>query len=118
MPKVMLVEDDETLIGLLQTLLKMEGFEVAVPQRGSIDHLTTALRQTRPEVILMDVHMHGANGLDLLRQIRGDPDLAKINIIMTSGMDLEDQCLAAGANSFLLKPFIPDELVHAIHQNS
>ncbi len=118
MPKVMLVEDDRTLVGLLQTLLKLEGFEVTVPQRNSIDNLAYTLHKAKPDVILMDVYMRGTNGLDLLKQIRSDPAFSQINIVMTSGTDLKEQCLSAGANSFLLKPYIPDELVRVIHQNA
>ena len=114
----MLVEDDKTLIGLLQTLLKMEGFEVEVPQQNTIEHLDSLIHLAGPDVILMDVHMNGTNGLDLLKQIRSDPALSQINIVMTSGTDLKDQCLSAGANSFLLKPYIPDELMRVIHQNT
>lgn len=117
MPRVLLVEDDDTLVGLLRTLLIMEGFEVKAAERNHFGNLPELLQGFKPDVILMDVHMHETNGLDLLNQIRQNPSLSSIKVVMTSGIDLEDQCLSAGANSFLLKPFVPDDLMQAIRGN-
>ena len=45
-----------------------------------------------------------------VRQIRTMPDLKNLRIVMASGVDMTEECLAAGANAFLLKPYMPDEL--------
>ncbi len=117
MPKVMLIEDDQTLVGLLKTLLEIEGFCIASPDRPDLDWIPQLIHREQPDVVLMDVHMRSANGLDLLRAIRKDPDPTRARIIMTSGIDLGDQCLAAGADGFMLKPYIPDDLVKMIRDN-
>ncbi len=116
MPKVMLIEDDHTLVGLLKTLLEIEGFQITIPDHPASMEICSALRQEQPDAVLMDVHMRGANGLDYLRQVRQDKDLDGIPIIMTSGIDLDEQCMAAGAAAFVLKPFIPDHLVSTIRK--
>jgi CheY-like chemotaxis protein len=117
MSKVMLIEDDLTLVGLLKTLLEIEGFTISIADRQDLDRIPQLIHQDQPGVVLMDVHMRVTNGLDILRSIRQDPDLDQVRVIMTSGIDLGDQCLAAGANGFMLKPYIPDDLVEMIRNN-
>ena len=112
MSKVMLVEDDVTMLSLLRTLLKMEGFETTT--LGPEDDVLEALRREVPDVVLLDVNLTHGNGIDFLRRIRQDDSLRKIIVIMSSGMALETECLAAGANSFLLKPYMPDTLIAGI----
>lgn len=112
MQKVMLAEDDPTMLSLLRTLLKMEGFETTA--LGDKEDLLEALRREGPDVVLMDVNLPHGNGIDFLRRIRQDGGLAKTFVIMSSGMPLENECLAAGANFFLLKPYMPDVLINAI----
>jgi CheY-like chemotaxis protein len=104
----MIVDDDRTMNSLLQTLLELDGFAVVLCPRGG-DVLPTATAQ-KPDVILMDVHIGDADGLDILRHIRQHPELKALPIVMSSGMDREDECLAAGANAFVLKPYPPDQL--------
>jgi CheY-like chemotaxis protein len=116
MQKVMLIEDDHTLVGLLKTLLEIEGFLITIPDNLASLQICAVLRQEQPDAVLMDVNMRGANGLDLLREIRQAKDLDGIPVIMTSGMHLEEQCLAAGAAAFVLKPFIPDQLISTIRK--
>ena len=112
MPKILLAEDDPTMLSLLKTLLKMEGFDT-VPL-GDRDNLMDVIYREHPEVVLLDVHLAQGNGVDLLREVRLDHTLDQTLIIMQSGMNLADECKAAGANEFLLKPYMPDTLIGAI----
>ena len=112
MQKVMLVEDDVTMLSLLRTLLNMEGFETATMKDN--EDVLQALRREKPDVILLDVNLQFGNGIDFLRRIRADKLLEKSIVIMSSGMPLEAECLAAGATSFLLKPYMPDVLIGVI----
>jgi DNA-binding response OmpR family regulator len=116
MPKIMLVEDDPTMLSLLQTFLQMEGFEVVNHTDHSIDSILSLMHAERPSLALVDVHIHQVNGLDLLKRIRHDPELQHIPVIMSSGMDFSYQCLQAGANRFIQKPYMPDELIKAVRQ--
>jgi two-component system nitrate/nitrite response regulator NarP len=117
MPKVMLIEDDLTLVGLLRTLLEIEGFTISIAERSDLDHIPQLIHADQPEVVLMDVHMRSVNGLEILRAIRQDPGLTRVRVIMTSGIDLGEQCLATGADGFMLKPYFPDALVKMIREN-
>lgn len=117
MSKVMLIEDDKTMLTLLGTLLKMEGFEVAcLTNEKSLDDLVSTLRREKPDVALVDVHLQQANGIDLLVRVRQDPDLSSIRILMSSGLDKSTECKQAGADNFILKPYMPDELIQQIRR--
>ena len=112
MPKVLLAEDDHTMVSLLKTLLKMEGFEVIALDADA--DIPTAVIQEKPDSILMDVNIGKQNGMDLVQLIRKDPANASVNIVMASGYNLKAECLQRGANHFLLKPFMPDDLIKVL----
>jgi DNA-binding response OmpR family regulator len=112
--KVMLVEDDRTMRAILKTLLELERFTVAAWNGQAGADILAQIRAENPDVLLLDVHLRSASGLDILRQVRTDNEIGGMRVLMTSGMDLKDQCLEAGADAFLLKPYMPDELIQLI----
>lgn len=112
--KIMLVDDDRTLSSLLKTLLELDGFAVVAVARG--DQVVPKAQAEKPNAIVMDVHIGEANGVEILRTIRQTPDIQSIPVVMSSGMDVEDQCLAAGATAFVLKPYPPDQLSQTLLQ--
>jgi len=117
MPKVALIEDDATILSLLGTLLEFEGFQVA--QLNGANHLNEtleSLHREKPQIILLDVHVPAFSSFDLVRRLREDQRLKSIRVLMSSGMELSDQCLNAGADGFLLKPYMPDELIGKIRK--
>lgn len=115
MSKILLAEDDHTMVSLLQTLLKMEGFEVVT---ADVDSDVPALAiQEKPDVLLMDVHLGQHSGIEIVEAIRDHDALAGLRIIMTSGLNMKEECLRYGANDFLLKPFMPDDLITLIKKN-
>ena len=112
MSKIMLAEDDTTMLSLLKTLLRLEGFETTTLSEQ--EDVLDALRRENPDAILMDVHLTQGNGLEFMSEIRSDPKLRQVYTIMQSGMNLEMECKAAGADAFLLKPYMPDTLIQTI----
>ena len=109
MPKILLAEDDHTMVSLLKTLFKMEGFDVVALDVH--EDVTAAVLKEQPDNLLMDVHLGGQNGMEIVEKIRQNPESKNINIVMTSGLNLKDECLQHGADQFLLKPFMPDDLL-------
>jgi CheY-like chemotaxis protein len=109
MVKVLLADDDFTMVALLKTLLGMEGYQVAtlLDKTGSI---LENIRREKPDVLLIDIFLGTRNGMDVVRQIRETPDMKDLKIVMVSGIDKTEECLAAGANAFLLKPYMPEAL--------
>jgi DNA-binding response OmpR family regulator len=112
MSKIMLAEDDATMLGLLKTLMQMEGFKVATLAQD--EDVLQAVERESPDALLMDVHLPQGSGLDFVRQIRADSRFNGLLILMASGMDLHYECLNAGADQFLLKPFMPDTLIDSV----
>lgn len=116
-PKVMLIEDDHTMMTLLTTLLHFEGYETAAIQNDeSLDAIMEDIRQAAPDVILLDVHLRRVNGLDLLSAIRQDERTRHSGVLMSSGMDVRQRCIDLGANAFILKPYMPEDLLQQIRQ--
>ena len=112
MAKILLAEDDVTMVSLLKTLLKMEGYEV-VALDASTD-VAAAVQREKPHALFMDVHLGGQSGMKILEAIRKNDETADIRVIMTSGLNMKDECISKGANAFLLKPFMPDDLISAL----
>jgi DNA-binding response OmpR family regulator len=117
MAKVLLIEDDDTMLSLLETLLEIEGFQVSIFNGKSAENPLHFIHREAPEVVLLDVHLRTANGLEIARQIRQDEQLKALRILMTSGLDMRRQCLEAGADGFLMKPYMPDDLVRMIRNS-
>lgn len=116
MKKVMLVEDDATMLGLLTMLLEMEGFGVVRLAEDDPEKLLDTIRQERPALVLMDVHLRLVNGFDLLSKIKGEDDIKDVKVLMSSGIDFHSECNQAGADGFILKPYMPDALIQQIRQ--
>lgn len=104
----MIVDDDRNTVKLLQTLLELDGFEVVVSPRGA--DVVSMAEQTHPDIFLMDYHLADMDGVDIIRELRAHADFATTPIIMTSGLDVSEEAMAAGASTFLVKPFEPSDL--------
>jgi DNA-binding response OmpR family regulator len=86
----------------------------AVPDASNLDLLTTPVP---PDVVLLDIALIGQDGLEVCRQLRADPRFLEIPVLLLSGQtDAETKRagFAAGADDFVAKPFVPDELVARI----
>ena len=112
--KVLLAEDDVTMVSLLTTLLKMEGFHVVALRAD--DDVPAAVRSENPDILLMDVHLLHQSGLDILEIIRKSEDTSHTRVVMSSGANVREECINRGANGFLLKPYMPDELITILKQ--
>ncbi len=109
MSKILLVEDDATMRMLLKTLLELDKHQVT-PMADPTQNVMKTLMDLQPDVLIMDVNLRQSNGIDILKTIRSSEIPWRLYILMTSGMDFKDECLKAGADGFLLKPYMPDEL--------
>jgi len=112
MTHVALVEDDASMRSLLKIFLEMEQFEATLIEEFDPVFIIPKLEETHPDFLLMDVHLQGINGLDLLTMIRSKSILNGLKVIMTSGEDCHDACIKAGADGFLLKPYMPTDLLN------
>lgn len=110
----MVIEDDATMGMLLETLLQLEGYCVVQVKQESLDEIVDAVRQEKPALVLLDVHLRKVNGFDLLNQLRMDQDLKLTRVLLSSGVDYEQRSQESGADGFIMKPYMPDELMGKI----
>jgi CheY-like chemotaxis protein len=110
---IMLVEDNQDMGRLMRFLFELEGYRVVTTD--DYDNVLPLLCQAHPDAVLMDVQVQGRETINLVHQIRQLGEWAtRIPIVMTSAMDYRHRCLEAGADQFVLKPFLPDEVVQDI----
>jgi DNA-binding response OmpR family regulator len=111
--KVLILEDNLMMRSLLQTLLELENLKVISPNFPISDPISI-VTESKPDVILMDINLPGMNGLSMLKLFKASDNCKSTKIIISSGSDRKQESLDAGADSFLMKPFMPDELIHLI----
>jgi DNA-binding response OmpR family regulator len=112
MPKIQLLEDDRDMTMLLTTLFEIEGYQVR--SYDSKRSAAVQVEEEKPDVVLLDVHLGGKDGVEILRELRKNPALAGLRIVMTSGINLTEECLKAGANAFIVKPYMPENLLRLL----
>ena len=100
------------MVSLLKTLLNMEGYEVVALDVDS--DVAAAVEREKPHALFMDVHLGEQSGMQILQSIRKNRKNSDLRIIMTSGLNMKDECIRGGADAFLLKPFMPDDLISAL----
>ncbi|MHB8342411.1 MAG: response regulator, partial [Mycobacteriales bacterium] len=82
-PRVLVVEDDPNVRGLLQTLLATEGYDVQTASDGVAGLVKAS--STPPALVLLDVMMPDLGGVRVLQELRGDPGLAQIPVVIVTG---------------------------------
>jgi len=113
MNTIMLVEDNREMGRLMRLLFELEGCRVVATD--AYEEVLPLLCQSLPDVVFMDVQVQGQETIDLVRQMRqSDKRVAHIPVVMTSAMDYRRRCLEAGADQFILKPFLPDKVVQEV----
>jgi two-component system chemotaxis response regulator CheY len=109
--KIILCDDDPTMRSLLETLLGMEGYHALSFIESTDEKFIDYLIVEQPRAVLLDVHLAYSNGIDLMIKIKQEEQLKDMLVLMTSGMDLRKECMENGADGFLLKPYMPDDLI-------
>lgn len=111
-PKVLICDDDPLLLQLMQYRLEARGYQVVRAADGL--EAFAAVIAERPNLIVLDAMMPKAGGFEVLARIKADPSLADTPVIMLTALKGEKDIVAAlqkGADDYLVKPFIPEELL-------
>jgi len=116
---ILCVDDNEVNLNLMRTLLQPMGYRVITTD--TIERALMLARQSRPDLIITDVHLAHRTGYDLARWLKKDAELRSIPCIVISSTntdsDAADQAAAAGAELFLLRPIEPHDLLSEIEQS-
>jgi two-component system, OmpR family, alkaline phosphatase synthesis response regulator PhoP len=108
---ILVAEDDEDILLLVATRLKRDGFDVITARTGT--EALALLRARRPEVAVLDIGMPPPDGLEVVRRVRKDPELASTRLLLLTAKAQESDVrrgLEAGADAYVSKPFSPTEL--------
>jgi len=113
--RILVVEDQEDLRGVLRDLLTGSGYVVAEAADGQAG--VEATRSERPDLVLMDIQMPVLDGYEATRQIKADPDLKTTPVIAVSSFAMkgdEEKARAAGCDHYVTKPYSPLQLLRTI----
>lgn len=113
--KVLIAEDEPSIVTSLEFLMQRSGYEVRVARDG--DEAMRLVGSFQPQVVLLDVMMPRRSGVDVCRQIRDNPAWRGIKVVMISAKGREadvDRGVAAGADAYVTKPFSTKALVATV----
>src|SRR5512144_264744 len=108
MPKILIVDDEPSIVNLVSVYLRAEGYEVHTAADGPSG--LKAARSLKPELIVLDVMLPGMDGVELLANLRRESDVYVI--LLTARTEETDKIvgLSVGADDYVTKPFSPREL--------
>ncbi|MDH3672285.1 MAG: response regulator [Gammaproteobacteria bacterium] len=112
---ILLVDDEPNIVLSLEFLMKRVGYGVQIAADG--DAALEAVKQQRPDLILLDVSLPKRDGFNVCQTIRANPEWNDIRIIMLTakGRDVEyEKGLALGADDYVTKPFATQEVVDKV----
>lgn len=116
-PRVLVVDDEPSIVTALEFLLEQEGFEVTSAADG--ETAIARAREAHPALILLDITMPGPDGFEVCQTLRADPAMAGTRIIMLTARSRDaDRAkgLALGADDYITKPFSTRALLARIRE--
>jgi DNA-binding response OmpR family regulator len=115
MHKILVVDDEPSIVRPLVFILKREGYEVITASNGE-EGLQMA-RTQKPDLIFLDVMMPKKNGYEVCKELKCDPDLKQIYVIILSARGVEpeeDEKKLINANEYMSKPFSPIHILKRV----
>src|SRR5262249_12348991 len=112
MARILLIDDDASLLQMVRLMLEREGHQVLLAEGGE-EGLTIA-REQAPDLAIVDLMMPGISGYGVTRALRTDPHTAAMPVLILTarGQSMDRQmALDAGANSHLANPVTPKDLI-------
>lgn len=119
-PRILVMDDERTIVDTLSAVLDIRGFEVLTANNGN--QAMRIIEEQRPDAAVLDVIVPGMDGLSICRRIKRDPDLQRMPVLMctviTRDSDLPDGFwkMGCGADDFVTKPFDPFHLADRVER--
>lgn len=108
--KIVIIDDDKDIAEVIGLLLEMEGYNPVVQYTGR--SALENIRLSKPDLIILDVMLDGVDGRDICRQLKADPELQNIPVIMVSAsLNLENK---GDPDDFIAKPFNIDRILSSV----
>ena len=115
--RVLVVDDEPSIVISVEFLMKREGFEVSVARDG--EEALALIGAERPDLVVLDVMMPKLNGFEVCERVRADPAFADMRILMLTAKGREAEMskgLALGADAYMAKPFSTRDLVARVKE--
>ncbi len=113
--KILVVDDEPTIVRLMEFILARQGHEMLVAVNG--EEALQKVRAARPDLVLLDIMMPRIDGYAVARAVRADPATAALPIIMLSAKAQEEDIrkgVEIGVDEYITKPFSPEHLVQVV----
>ena len=110
--KVLIIEDEPIIQRLVRVVFERDGFDVFLASDGS-EGIRLALTNP-PHIIILDIMMEGLNGFEVCKMLRANSSLRRTAIIIVSARSFKpdiDKAMELGADSYVVKPFSPQDLL-------
>jgi DNA-binding response OmpR family regulator len=115
--RVLVAEDEESILASLEFVVRAAGHDVRLARDG--EQAIAALAEYRPDLVLLDLMLPRASGLEVCRAVRSDPALAATKVLMLTARGAPNDVsrgLAAGADGYMVKPFSTRELGERVRE--
>ena len=113
--KILIVDDDETILDVLQLLLEGEGYQVAAAAKMWDQR---KLLEYHPDLILLDIMLSGESGIEICKALKGQADTNAIPVILISAYaNFRTPAHSSGADDFVAKPFDVDHLISVVEKH-
>jgi signal transduction histidine kinase/DNA-binding response OmpR family regulator len=112
--RVLVIDDDETVHGVLTNMLTREGYSTRIARNGK-EGLRVA-REYHPDIVILDILMPGMDGWAVLSQLKATPGMADVPIILLTMLENKEMGFALGAAEYLTKPIDPGKLLPVLER--
>ena len=113
--RILVADDDEDVRDIVTAKLTGAGYQVRTVDSGHA--ALEEIRRWRPDLAVLDRSMPGLDGLDVLREVRRDPEVSETRVIVLTGharISDREAGMSAGADEYIFKPFSPQDLLHRV----
>jgi CheY-like chemotaxis protein len=114
---VLVADDEEDILRLVTMIIERSGHQVR-PVRDGAEALE-AIREVRPDLVVLDISMPEVDGIEVLRRLREDEETSELPVLLLSAQAQEADVrrgFATGANAYVKKPFSPQELAQRVDE--
>ena len=114
---ILIVDDNEDILTMLKMMLEHNGYKISI--LDNTNNITALIVSLKPDLILMDKLLSGSDGCEVCKHLKTEEQIKHIPVVMLSAhAHAREECLQAGADFFLEKPFDMDNLLHVVAKAS
>jgi len=115
--KILVVDDEPNIVRSLAFVFNKEGYQVSIAENG--EEAMEMIRGSKPDILILDVMMPHKNGYDVCQEIKSDPGLKDIHVLMLTAKGQKgdrEAALARGADEYISKPFSPIQVLDRVKE--